>query len=750
MLNPRIMKSKVTFFKLMSFAMMLTLIVLVIVACKKKDANDTPVPPGPTPLPAAPTVFTNRPLHMMSDDEIANNVEFPGHIINRMGNGLVKDEAPDIDNPFKDIKDLVSAISDYKKSKTDFNNTNNALTQINSQISVLQKSITNLTTDLKLATNALENYMTATAILGYITNIKECFSDVSSTQSLMYFSSEGMKYQANQLPAGQIQLDSTYATEFPQGIFPYGGGGPRDAYNNINQLNSLLIPTPGLELGNALDTYTSEIITLATPLKVSDSATMMKVYRLLENYFLQVVNYQFQAVACYMNAANMVDTNGYNANLYYTGGFRQDIIQEINSFLVNVDRLVINVSDYRDTTRFKNDMQYALAGLAPDINNINVLARAQFISCMLYDALGLPYPVVSGYMITPGRYNSAGTLNAPSVAVTIGSVPIPMDTVPKQITSQIPYTYWAGSPPACEPDTNWNIYRFGTLGKYYGTFPTTSQTVTVGAPPWVNYTAITGSVTPLYYNPQNPNQHSNTSSSTYTFEFAYFSANWQWGYLQLTNSPTGWFKTTDNLPMAGYFDLTSFNSSIARRSVNVPSASTSNSKGELTTQTSGIAWTNTYNIPIPGFMQCGGTTGTTSNYYVIIDGNLTNVKTGNNVPQSGGSIQAWAWYKVNYNMQGTGGNDLTVNIATFRSEQQWPSPGYYIYTIGNDVVRTNWHDQAGSTTWNSGFGRMTSLKTNTAYQPGIQYYYQTANLTTAATASITLYSGYQFVYMGTH
>ena len=130
--------------------------------------------------------------------------------------------------------------------------------------------------------------------------------------------------------------------------------------------------------------------------------------------------------------------------------------------------------------------------------------------------------------------------------------------------------------------------------------------------------------------------------------------------------------------------------------------------------------------------------------------NLTNVKTVTNVPTTGGSIQAWAWYKVNYNMQGTGGNDLTVNIATFRSEQQWPSPGYYIYTIGNDVVRTNWHDQAGSTTWNSGFGRMTSLKTNTAYQPGIQYYNQTANLTTAATASITLYSGYQFVYMGTH
>jgi len=145
-------------------------------------------------------------------------------------------------------------------------------------------------------------------------------------------------------------------------------------------------------------------------------------------------------------------------------------------------------------------------------------------------------------------------------------------------------------------------------------------------------------------------------------------------------------------------------------------------------------------------MQCGGTTSTTGNYYVIVDGNLTKVKTGNNVPATGGSVQAWAWYNVNYNMKGTGGNDLTVNIGTNRLEYTEWSSDYY--DLAGDVVRTNWHDQSGSTTWNSGFGWMTSLKTNTAYQPGIEYYYQTANLTTAAIASISMHSGYQFVYKG--
>jgi hypothetical protein len=744
------MNIKLTLRKLFSFAMLLSMIALVVISCRKKDENDTPDPPGPVHPPAVPVVFTNRPLHMMSDDEIAKNIEFPGHIINRMGNGLISDADPDIDNPFKDIKDILTGISDYKTSKTNYNNVSKALTQINSQISVLQNGIDSLTTALQLEPGKLENYMASEAISGWITNIQESYSDTSSTESLMFFAAEGRKWQAGQLPLNVIRNDSSLAQLFPTGNYPTGGGGPTDARNNIAQLHSLLIPTPGIGAGNALDTYTSEIITLASPLKISDSATMMTVYRLLENYFLQVVNYQFQAVACYTNAAKIYDTatGDYYANLYYTGKFRTDITEEITSFLGNVDRMVINLSDYRDSTRFKNDMQYASLGLAPDLVNINVLARAQFISCLLYDALGMPYPVVSGHMITPGKYDTTGNLNAPSVKITIGGVP--MDTVPTQMGSLVPYTCWSGKPAVCEPDTTWNIYRFGTLGKTYNIPPTTSQTVTVSTPPWVSYGTISGSVTPLYYNPQNPNQHSTSSSSTNTFEFAYVSANWQWGYLQLTNSPiAGWFKTTDNLPFSGWFDLTSYNSNIDRSSVKVPSASTSSNSGELTAQKTGvITWTNLYNTP--GVMNCGGTTGTTSNYYVIIDGNLTTVKTGANVPHTGGSLQAWAWYKVNYTMKGTGGNDLTVNIGTFRSEQQWPEPGYYIYTIGSDVIRTNWHDQAGSTTWNSGFGKMTSLKTNTQYQPGIQYYYQTANLATAATAGITLYSGYQFVYMGTY
>jgi hypothetical protein len=309
---------------------------------------------------------------------------------------------------------------------------------------------------------------------------------------------------------------------------------------------------------------------------------------------------------------------------------------------------------------------------------------------------------------------------------------------------------WVDRNPAiCHPDNKWNVYTFGTLGKSDGTWATTSQPFQVVASgtqdPWVHFVPSQGTITPKYYNPQFPNQTSPTKTSECTVEFAYFSASWKWGFLQLTNTQLtdNWVKS--NKPVKDqFFDFSTYNSSLVENSANVPFAATTNT-WQCTYQTGGITWTDPYGTT--GTMQMSGTLNQTSHYYVIVDGNYLNVTTGSELPATSGTIQAWAWYMVNYTMKGSGGDDLTVAVGTTRKFTENDEGGPDFATIGDDVVRNNWHDLAG-TTWNSGFGTSANLQANTSYQPGIQYYYQTFNLSYAVPASISLVSGFQFVYGG--
>jgi len=141
-------------------------------------------------------------------------------------------------------------------------------------------------------------------------------------------------------------------------------------------------------------------------------------------------------------------------------------------------------------------------------------------------------------------------------------------------------------------------------------------------------------------------------------------------------------------------------------SANVPFAASTNTWA-CTYQTTGLTWSNQYGTP--GTMQLNGTTSTSSHYYVIVDGNYLNVTTGTELPTTSGKIQAWAWYNANYTMEGSGGDDLTVCIGTVRNFTQSQEGGPDFVTIGDDVVRNNFHDLAG-TTYNSGFGKDSTLK----------------------------------------
>lgn len=723
------MKSKFTFFKFMSFALLLTLIVIVVVSCRKKDTEYNPVPPGPTPPPATPDVFSNKPLHLLSDYEISNHHTFPGHIINRLGNGLVGGDEDPLD-PFTDI---ISALLDVHKGNStakEYATINAGLSQIQQQLDTLQNAVSSLAKQIGIEQSVITNMLFTINTNTYIGYIQGAMDSTLST-GLQYYPRQAYKYKAGLITLADFQSDTNTLCGFANNI-----------QNNLNgydvtgwalQLNKLLCP-PGDPYGLLPLT---DLIIQANP---QDSASIMNGYMVLESQFLQIINSQFQCATMQANAnvyCNHADTLA--PTDWFTDEFTTYIKAEITGFLSAVDYLFINL-DYRTQPRFVRDMQYAGAGLAADDIYVQGLARSQFIANLLYDALGLPYPVVCGHIITPVTY---GTTGAAALEVTIGGVP--KNTTPVQLSSQIPYTCWVqGNPAVCHPDNQWYVYRYGTLGQSDGSWTGSAQPLEVVGASWIHYVPIKGSITPLFYNPQNPNQTSATQTSECTFQFAYFSANWQWGLLQLTNSllTDNWIKS--NKPTKDqYFDFSSFNTNLVENSANVPFAATTNTWA-CTYQTTGLTWSNQYGTP--GTYQLNGTTSTSSHFYVIVDGDYLNVTTGTELPPSG-NIQAWAWYNANYTMKGSGGDDLTVSIGTVRNFTESEEGGPDFVTIGDDVVRNNFHDQAG-TTYNSGFGKSANLKVNTAYQPGVQYYYQTANLTSVVPASITLISGYQFVYGG--
>ena len=732
------MKTKKLLKKINSLALLLVLIVIVVVSCRKKDIDYVRIPPEPTP-PATPIVFTNKPIRMLSEYEIANQADFPGHIIHLLGKGLIGGEEPENENPFKDIGETLLEVYDYNNTEHEFAEINQGLTDLTSQIATLTNTINSMGEHLNIQIDNLTAFISSGDLNTQIGYVKTAMGAGTEDQ-FMFYPNTGAAWEADSLnPARIVQMDTArnYVHKYANAV--YHNPGPNSMVNIIQQMNEDLCPSLGIGT-NALQAYAKTVVSLCAG-KITDSTDAMNAYLLLESYFLTVVNYQLQAATVMSNACNLLDPTGILG--YDTLFLNQNVVpqlkMEVGVFISAVDYLVANMGEYRNQARFVYDMQYANAGLAPDNLFIHVLARSQFIANLLYDAMGLPYPVMCGHILTPSKYPGNPQQ---SLYVAIGTRST--SAAPNQILSQLPYTYWDNT--ICHPDQTWNSYRYGTLGVPDLGWPTGKQPIVIsnssGQTPWVHYTPITGSITPLYYNPRNPNQTSATQSAECTVEFAYFSANWQWGYLLLSNSSlqSGWKKTTDG----GAFDFESFNSSLVGSTMGVPFAATG--KGHnLNYQTSGISFTNPNTTA--GNMKANGTTGYTSDYYVVVDGNWIGVTTGSELPPVSGTIQGWASFNVLYDMQGSGGVDLTITIGTTRPlEHHYNWTGDDYYTVGSDVVKTNFHDLPGLL--NQGFGTSKNLNSNTSYQPGVQYYYQTANLLSAVPASISFNQSYQFVYGG--
>lgn len=202
---------------------------------------------------------------------------------------------------------------------------------------------------------------------------------------------------------------------------------------------------------------------------------------------------------------------------WYSDKLFPHINQEIYWFQEAVNYMVVNLNEYRNVDRFQNDMQHIQTQLAPDNFLYNVLARSQFVSNMLTDAIGYNYPVVAGTIITPNNFTNGNSPIVTSIGLSFtpqsaGGTADVYNSTARVLPSQIPNSCWIDRDPAgVRPNYVWNLYRIvhDTVKSSTATPSYSIKIVDNGSSmtPWLHYNPLLGTVTPLFYNPRNPGKN---------------------------------------------------------------------------------------------------------------------------------------------------------------------------------------------------------------------------------------------------
>jgi hypothetical protein len=741
------MKHLVLLKKVIPAAILFVLLLLVVASCKKKtDDNVTPTP-TPTPTPAAgPNAFVPKTLHLMTEYEKSHNMRFPGYSNYLVHRGLVhhalvgKAVSDDLPNPLEELHEVLSKVKDYQQTQHEFAQIDNELENISSQL-------TRLTTEVNAYGNAILGEISIMTTLLSAENIKPSIENINNFwtanpgqwTTFMAFENAAASYERNPLNPDSIAT----MNEAQANVNAFATKATAlYIWSNVTTIQGLINISGNVGI---LSQFAQTLYKNAQG-STLDSAQAMQYYMMLEGYFLNLIYSQSNAETMIINIDNVYDSTGGTAATDYNTKFAPLIELEVSAFLYAVDYLVANISEYRNTPRFLSDMNYANEGIAPDNVFIHVVARSQFLANILYAGLGLGYPVVSGYILTPHNYTNGttGIVNQVTLNFQNNGPPIPRIANASTYASQIPYTYWvAGSTATCNADNQWNIYRVGTLGTVDVSWPGgTNIPVTIAdnevmTSPWTHYTPIQGNVMTMFYNPQNPDSTpSSTYSLTNNFQFGYFSVNWQWGYLYMSNfsTETNWLHT-DDFTCNLYNTMFGWSGKIA-----APQVLTTTKLEEASTH-----GTSGFNYPLNscGTMQMTGNAISTPYYYIAYDCFSLNMQA-NSDPADFQSpdLQAWCRYSAMYNFAGSGGSDLWVTMGTnlYHKYQNstWSSDG----KIMNSIHYTNCPNVT-----NSNSGVETGIKRNTAYAPSFQYVYQTQNVG-AVSATIQVNTSFQMIYTG--
>ncbi len=740
------MKTKNLLGKIVSAGFLISLIILVVISCKKKD--DTPIPPSPPvpPTPVVPDVFVPRALHLVTDYEKANAMRFPAYSSRLVHRGLVGEEVPEIPNPLKSLGKSLWEIYVYEHTEHQFSKVDDELANISNQIS-------SLTTEVNQYGNAILGEMDLMTSLILANNLKPSLDNINNYwtnypgqwTTFMSFQHAAAAWERNlQNPSSIDTMQQAQANVKAWATL----ANQKDIWNNLTNISGAV--TTGILL------QFSTTLCAKAKGSIIDSTMAMNYYMMLEGYFLYLLNSQSNAETMIMNIDNVLDSTGTTATNDYNTKFAPVIKSEVSDFLYAVEYLVTNISDYRTMDRFNSDMNYRNTGLAPDNVFVNALGRARFVANMIYNGLGLPSPVICGYVLTPWNYTNGNSPIVNNISVNFSNYAenITKTASATKYASQIPYTYWTtGNPATCRADNNWNLYRIGDLGTYeYGPGEEVPPGKTLATiidnsnfyTPWAHTAPIQGYVQTYFYNPANPSEENTTTIETpiNTFPFCWFSVNWQWGYLFMSDFNQAGWQHTDN------FNMFLYNSSLATggsdqmmSSPHVMKTGKNDFLINCGTDSLNIGFTNS----TLGMLQMNGFMKFNWYYYIAFDLVYFPMQAQSDPANLvGADLQAWCKYDSYYNGAGSGGSDLYVNIGTDLT--MGPKPLEEWSSNGKIVSDAHYKNVSGQ--WNEGSGKQTGLSRNTTYTPAYQYYYQTYNVGKNSPLTVQFGIAYQFIYTG--
>lgn len=748
------MKSTLRLISVRTTQLFMFSVILLTLSCKKDQLYVTPV--NPSPGNNTTNVFTDPPLNLVSDFEKQNGIRFSPGLCYRLGSAMngAGGTISDIGEIIKTLKE----VHDFNKPETEYNTLKGGINQLQQQVAALSSQITQLGQQLSLDVSQLMTYMGALATNMYVGYLREAL-DSTASDGLTYFPKTAAAYKSQGLDStsAKVQQLRAAAVNYALQVHPSNGSPvPKyDMKNIITQLNLLIVPQMGMN-NNVVMNYANEIINACKGKGYTDAASVKILYLMLENYFLALVNYQFQATNIYTNACSLADSTGSDAKNWYTQTFATMIRQEIDVFLHSVNYLVVNVYDYRTQNQLMNDLKFANAGLSENDAIMPSMARAQFVANILYTALGVPCPVVAGSVITPNKYSDGSgsyintlSMGAYAPGVSEKEYSVKADSVFGQygVPSQIPNTYYvSGTSATCYPDNHWNVYNVGKLGvpdnAWSGLGFFDKVTVTLkdngNQNPWPHSVPVTGQVRLMWYDPSDPSQVYYSKTSSCTMQFGYFCGYWGWGFPYVSHSDLGKLWRPD------YFDVNNFNKDFQGPGISntpVPFMATSDHGGNLYVHSrDGFTFQNNSLAA----MFYNGNAVQTAYYYILGDLWCTFVSTGGTLPGINGTIQAWSAFNATYSMGGSN-NDLWILLGT--GLNKWNYGGRDLYYAQSNVIWNHAHNQPGQTY--QAVGVSGNLQPNTRYQPSISYYYQTYNIGSPP-ANITVRPVFAFVYGGTY
>lgn len=730
------------------------LIILLVDSCRKDfDDNWADVPINEPGNWIVPYVFPDKKLGGLEDNFAANEIK-------ELGEGLGISE---LLKGGLEIGSLIFEIYEYKHTEARFDEIDDKLDGIKDQIEELDKKMKKIEHDLEINVADLTSFVATQNILPLISQIEVAYSD-ANIDGFRYYSDKAKAYKedpTNPSNIANMEYLKSYVPTYAAKVYP---GGSNSMANLIHEIYNYLCTDLGTG-ANALQAYAKTLI-LNSEGRIIDSTQALNTYLYFESYFLKIVNYQFQAATIYMNAAHFIDSTqilGFEKD--YWKYFSNDITKEINYFLQMVDYLTVNMAEYRDKQRFLEDMKYADVGLAPDKVFYNVNARSQFVANMIYSALGIKPPVISGHILIPSKYTSDGSTSLPTLNLSIGSENI-VASVNQSIGSMIPYTYWKNK--TCHPDNNWLVYRFSAdTNSVWSDAP---QEIVVSNPPWPSNEDAKGSVTPLYYNPRNPSQTSKVKTDSCTFQFAYFSANWQWGYMYLSQTADNdvWGK---NLTA---FDTRHYNSNIYNYVSNSYSSSYSwaniplggNTTNKSIFGSGGYPFTDSKAIEFSHPLDNTGTMTANGNrtkadkqaikhdyYFIVADYLIRNVYTGSEKPVNNNTsddLEAWGALDGLCNTSGTHPYKIIVSMGTSCNHSDYGN-SFPVKSLQGDILNTTFNFSSATSSFSS--VGISKLSIGTPYtETGFGFYFEEyyKKSTSSLPLNIAIKYSYQFIYTGTY